>query len=156
MKKTIISILLLLITMPVFGAQMCVKTNTYISVFRASIDGTDSQCSNSDTNKIWQVTYDYRKINGFASCNAISGSTDKTTVGATGATTGVNCWCKIGPVPTYGTTTGVVSYWAYLKTYDSDELCAGNSACTSGCTYDCMMAMKTDSTFRGTIFDSIW
>ena len=145
------------------AVTMCVKTNTFISVYRSNVDGTSAECSNSDSDKIWKVVYDYRTITGFASCNAMASSTDPTTVGATGATTGVNCWCRMAPVTTYtnGDPTGVVSYWVFLKTYDSDAACAdtatsGCSESRTGCTAECMKAMKTDSTFRSTIFNTIW
>lgn len=143
------------------GAEMCVRTNTYISVFRQNVNGNSAECSNSDTDKIWKVSYDYRDITGFASCNALDSTTNPTTVVTTGATTGTNCWCKIAPVPTYTNDipTGVVSYWVHLKTYDSAESCNDGNSCNSshsGCTASCMNAMKSDAAFRGKIFNSIW
>lgn len=161
--EIVTAMFLILVTTPVFAAQMCVKTNTYISIFRKNIDGTSAECANSTTDKTWRVTYDYRNITGFASCNTLDGSTNPTTVNTTSATTGVYCWCKIAPVTTYtnGNTTGVVSYWAYLKTYNTAEACADTviSGCDeshAGCTASCMNAMKSDSSFRGSIFNTIW
>lgn len=163
MKKvaTIFGFLMIFVIAPVYAVQMCVKTNTYISVFRKDTNGTSSECSNTDTDKTWRVTYDYRDITGFASCNALDSTTDPTSVVTSGATTGTNCWCKIAPVTTYtdGNPTGVVSYWVYLKSYDSADACADTPGCSggsSGCTASCMNAMKSDAVFRGTIFDTIW
>lgn len=160
-SKTISAILFGLLIIPTYGAQMCVKTNTYISIFRRNVNGTSAECSNTDTDKIWRVKYDYRDITGFASCNEISSTTDPTTVGTTGATVGTNCWCKMAPVTTYtdGIPTGVVSYWVYLKSYDSADACADLGGCSSsrsGCAASCMNAMKNDAIFRGKVFDTIW
>ncbi len=152
--KLIITVTASMMVMPVFAVQMCVKTNTYISVFRRDVNGTSGEYKNSDTDKIWKVVYDYKTITGFASCNSLASTTNPTTVVATGATSGVNCWCKMAPVPTYtnGIPTGVVSYWVYLKNYDSADECADNS----GCTASCMNAMKSDASFRDTVFSTIW
>ena len=152
--KLIFMITSALITLPVFAVQMCVKTNTYISVFRKDVNGTSGEYKNSDTDKIWKVVYNYKTITGFASCNSLSSTTNPTTVVTTGATSGENCWCKMAPVPTYtnGIPTGVVSYWVYLKTFDDADACAANS----GCTASCMNAMKSDASFRGTVFGTIW
>ena len=152
--KLIITVTASMMVMPVFAVQMCVKTNTYISVFRRDVNGTSGEYKNSDTDKIWKVVYDYTTITGFASCNSLASTTNPTTVVATGATSGVNCWCKMAPVPTYtnGIPTGVVSYWVYLKNYDSADECADNS----GCTASCMNAMKSDASFRDTVFSTIW
>lgn len=146
-----------------FAVTMCVKTNTYLSVFRANVDGTAAECVNSDTDKYWKVTYDYRTITGFASCNALDSSTNPTTVTATGATVGTNCWCRMAPVTAYtnGDPTGVVSYWVFLKSYNSAEACAdtATSGCgeaRTGCAAECMNAMKSNSVFRGTVFDTVW
>lgn len=152
--KLIITVTASMMVMPVFAVQMCVKTNTYISVFRRDVNGTSGEYKNSDTDKIWKVVYDYKTITGFASCNSLASTTNPTTVVTTGATSGVNCWCKMAPVPTYtnGIPTGVVSYWVYLKNYDSADECADNS----GCTASCMNAMKSDASFRDTVFSTIW
>lgn len=160
-QRLIIVAFLVFVIVPVFGAQMCVKTNTYISVFRKNTNGTSAECSNSEIDKMWKVVYDYKTITGFASCNALGSSIDPTTVVTTGATTGTNCWCKMAPVTTYnnGIPTGVVSYWVYLKSYDTAEACADGNGCNSsrsGCTASCMNAMKNDASFRGKIFNTIW
>jgi len=152
MKKLIVLTMMVLMCGAAHGIDTCVKTGTYVGIFRNNTNGTTSE-SNA-TNKTWQVTYDYGTLMGIASCNEISGTanTPKTNLVTTTGDTGRYCWCKMWPVPAYGAESGPTSYWMYLSDYGSGN----SSACASGCAGACETAMKTNATFRTALFESIW
>lgn len=169
MRKILLIFILLIQPLSVFGATVCARNGTYISILRKDVNGTSGECTNSintqdptDKTKTWKIVYDYKTITGYAACNTISGTyaRAKTNLYTTPSDEGTHCWCKMEPVSTYGYTTGIVSYWVYLNTFEDSTACLGNTnSCnsnTNGCTAACMNAMKNDNTFRGAVFESIW
>ena len=151
MKKIIISVICgLMICQSGYSVSTCKKNNTYIAVFKNNVNGTSSE-SNSTT-KVWKVVFDYETLTGDASCNEISGTanTPKTNLVTGSGDTGIHCWCRMWPVEDYGYETGPSSYWMYLSSY------ADAPTCASGCTSACETAVKTNTTFRTAMFESMW
>lgn len=151
MRKAMLIIITIIMTgMSAYGFTTCVKTNSYIGIFRKNVDGTSKQVDT--TNKAWKVVFPDQTLTGYASCNDISGvaNTPKTNLVTGAEDVGIHCWCEMWPVPAYGYESGPTSYWIYLKSYSTD------SACASTCTTDCADAMKDDDTFRTAVFESMW
>lgn len=129
----------------------CAKTGTYVSILKKNVAGT-SAASNA-TSKEWRVTYPYKTITGTAACNEFSGTTGvpRTNLYTVATDVGVHCWCKMGPAPTtYGTTTGIASYWVYYSEMADDV------TCSSTCASSCATAMSTNLSFRSAVFEAVW
>ncbi len=135
-----------------FGYEICKKTNTYIDSFefKKSVNGTLTNTDN--TNKTWGVSYDYAKLTGKASCNAISGNPNvmQSKLVTKYTDKGIYCWCQMYPIDAFNPTTPISSYWVMLSTYATRDECA------SSCTTACGNAMASDQAFRTVIFTSIW
>lgn len=151
MKKilTIITAITI-INMSAYGFTTCMRSNSYVGIFKKNVDGTSKDSDATD--KIWKVVFDYMTITGFASCNDISGTanTPKTNLVTGVEDTGIYCWCEMWPVTDYGYETGPTSYWMYLKSY------ADAATCASSCADDCAVAVRDDDTFRTAMFESMW
>lgn len=154
--KKLIMLLMILPTMAAFGYTTCMRNNTYIAVFRPTVNGTSSESNN--TNKIWKVVYDYITLTGYASCNDIAGTanTAKTNLVTGSQDVGTHCWCQMWPIEDYGYETGPSGYWMYLKEFTSESECANGTASVDSCTVACEKAMKSDSTFRTAVFEAMW
>ena len=132
------------------AATVCVKPNTFVGILKKNVAGTSGESSNDG--KIWRVVFDYKTITGLAACNEIDGTyaTALTNLYTSSTDSGPKCWCKMEPVLAYGTETGLASYWVFLETM-SDA-----STCATGCAAACMNAVKSDTTFRSGMFESVW
>lgn len=151
MKRFIIAITAIIMTgMSAYGFTTCVRSNSYIGIFKKNVDGTSKEINN--TKKIWHVVFPDKNLTGYASCNDISGTanTPKTNLVTGAADTGIHCWCEMWPITDYGYESGPTSYWMYLKSY------ADATTCASSCTDDCAVAVRDDDTFRTAMFESMW
>ena len=148
--KKLMTLLMMMASISAYGYTTCMRNNTYLGIFKKNVDGTSSMYDN--TNKVWKVVFDYITLTGYASCNEISGTanTPKTNLVTGAEDVGVNCWCEMWPIESYGYEGGPSSYWIYLDSYASE------SACASGCTSACATAMKDDDAFRTAVFESMW
>jgi hypothetical protein len=134
---------------------VCAKNGTYVGLLKKNVTGSTGGYSNDG--KIWYVDFDYgnnttRRITGLAACNEISGTvaTPRTNLYTSASDSGEYCWCKMEPVYSYGIETGITSYWIFLDTY------ADATTCASSCTNACMNAVKTNTTFRSGMYESVW
>ncbi len=156
MKKFLILFFVCLFGIDIANAvTVCAKNNTYVGILKKNIAGTTGTSSNNG--KIWYVDFDYgnnttKRVTGIAACNGISGTyaTPQTNLYTSSVDQGKYCWCKMEPVYSYGTETGITSYWMFLDTYTDAATCASN------CTNDCMTAVKTNTTFRSAMYESVW
>lgn len=156
MKKIIMMFgMVLMICNVAYGVSVCAKSNTYVGIWKPTIAGTSGSASNSD--KIWYVDFDYgnnvtKRITGIAACNEVSGTyaTPQTNLYTSSSDAGEKCWCKVEPVEDYNVKTGITSHWMFLET------AADASTCASTCATSCMNAIKSDSTFRSAMYESVW
>ena len=155
MKRLSIPILISGAVIGAAGASttMCVRTGTYIVSLIPTRDGISQSV---DSDNVWWVGFDYytnyitttatktKNVTGIASCNdnaGTAGVADKDLV-ATAVDTGVHCWCAME--------TPLVSDWVYLQVFSDEATCAAN------CSTNCATTVKTDDTFRSTVYQSIW
>ena len=152
MKKILLPIMMIITCASGYGYTTCMRNNTYMAVFRPSVNGTPTFDA---TNKVWKVVYDYITLTGYASCNDISGTanTPKTNLVTGSQDTGTHCWCQMWPIEDYGYETGPSGYWMYLQSFNTDVACADSS---SGCAYACANAMANNTTFRTAVFEAMW
>ena len=137
------------------AVTVCAKNNTYVGILKKNVQGSTG--SSSVDGKKWYVDFDYgnnttKRVTGIAACNEVSGTyaTPQTNLYTSSVDAGEYCWCKMEPVYSYGVETGITSYWIFLSTQTDATTCASN------CANDCMSAVKTNTTFRSAMYESVW
>ena len=152
MKRAIMTIIMMLITMPVFAATMCVKNDTISIVLDPAIgDTSNSTYSYNTAQSTWWTAFPYGTIHGISACLSSNYSqslggyvaqlTDNGERVVGGETNGLYCWCKM--------THPAVSLWVFNNSYSSADVCAGH------CAYNCGYNARYNSALRGGLFGSV-
>jgi len=156
MKKRQSLVLTIAAVLPIatYGATTCIPSGIYFAVLNPDANGTVYSTSGYD----WVVNFDYTTggrynnttthVTGIASCSEVAGTTDSSTgaPGMSAATTGPNCWCEM--------TAPLASDWVFSgTTYTGDT---ADNDCTSGCATVCANRLATTTTFRTTIYGTVW
>lgn len=153
--------------------EICMRNTLTMLVIQQDKDGSVTE-NNTDT-RSWAVDFDYNlfsdnnnmyasEIAGNTACvdisvkSALAGNNSNAGTAAPGDAntylhvedydTGTHCWCKMsGPV---------TSYWVYLKTYDTADVC--NSDCNTYCVngFANNSAMSNGRNMRDAIYNAIW
>lgn len=161
MNKFLVIFLGVFVGTPLFGASMCVHTNSYIGLVLRGRDGTITTKSDISTTGIgtFRVSFNYNTsnrgteyIDGVALCSDditdlhVVGNDDasamKTNDAILGGLFGARCWC--------GMLFPMTSEWVSGGDYSSDSECATN------CTTACATSVANDSVMRSNLFDTVW
>ena len=135
--KKIISILMMMITIPSFATTMCAVNDSVAVVLDPSVGGTAGGAFNSATST-WSATFPYGMIYGVSAClNVGQGKSQgyyesqltDTNNGETNLVVGTEkygryCWCKM--------THPVASLWVFNYDSGSAASCASNCAAICG------------------------
>lgn len=153
--------------------EICMRNTLTMLVINTDVDGTVLE--NDTSTRSWVAGFDYNlfsdnnsmyadEIMGNTACvdisvkSALAGNNSNAGAAVPGDAntylrvedydTGTNCWCKMsGPV---------TSYWVFLKTYDSADLC--NSECNTYCVngFAANSQMSNGRLMRDAIYNAIW
>ena len=126
-----------------YGADMCVRNDTVLTVLDPSIAGGNG--TSDATYKTWSVPFSYGTLSGIAGCYAtndtatVPGPDVQSAINAT--TTGARCYCKmLRPAKTP---------WVLQQAFGSNNYCGSN------CMSVCAGSVRGTPSFRASLFSAI-